>query len=260
MFQRVLLFVLALFVPTAPLAAQGSRADYERAASLGERWRGGLINARVDVHWIDGAPLAWFRDERREGHEHWRLVDAERGVVRSLFDERFAAAAREQGWSGELSRVVAYGRDEFGARLGERDVVWRPLSGVLELSRTAQRTSELSDDLGPSENGEPCAVEFVNERGAAVELVWIDGGGARRSYGRLEAGATRAQSTYDGHNWLFLDLEGRELGAARARVGTPRIRIGDGAPLPPREERSRAPQPGRSPDGTALVQIGRAHV
>ena len=255
MFHRVLLFVLAMFVSTAPLAAQGTRADYERAAALGVRWRGALLNARVDVHWIDGAALAWFRDERLEGHERWRLVDAERGVVRSLFDERFSVAARERGWSGELSRVVAYGRDEFGARLGERDVVWRPVSGVLELARDTRRTSELSDDLGPSENGEPCAVEFVNERGAAVELVWIDGSGARRSYGRLEAGATRGQSTYDGHNWLFVDLEGRELGAARARVGTPRIRIGDGAPLPSREERSRAPQPGRSPDGTSLVRV-----
>jgi dipeptidyl-peptidase-4 len=248
--------VLASLVRAGP---QGARADYERAAGLGARFAGAVRNARVDVHWLDGAPKLWFADERFEGAARWRLFDAERGTNEAVFDERFEAAARAKGWDPAPARVHALAPDEFGARLGEHDVRWSRTSGELVLASAAPRASDLGVDFGPSEDGEECVVTFVNEGAAAVELLWIDGRGRRRSYGPLEPGGERTQRTFDGHNWLVRDAQGRELGAARARLGVERIRIADldldidrGALRP---ERSARRAPGRSPDERWTVAV-----
>lgn len=242
----------------SPGRAQGSRADYERAASLPERFRSAVRNRRLEVHWLESASKVWFRDERLVGAQSWRIVDAERGTNEPLFDERFTQAALELGWSEAPERVFALDGESFGARVGERSVRWDRARGRVELLDAAQRASELGADFGPSENGPPCVVTFVNEREEALELLWIDGGGRRRSYGALQPGERRTQNTYDGHNWLVRDSSGRELGAARARIGVELIRIG--LREVPRE-RAPAPAgatPGRSPDGAWTVSV-RAH-
>lgn len=242
----ILGLVLLSLLPARAL--QGSRTDYERAAALHERYRGQLVNARVDLHWLDDGVQAWFRDERFEGRERWRIVDARVGRVEPLFDERFERAAREHGWTGEPARVWAAAPHEFGAQLGERSVLWSRRTGELRLAQGDVLTSDLSDDFGPSRDGEACRVSFVNERDEAVEILWIDGRGRRRSYGRIEAGQSFTQNTYDGHNWLIRDEQGRDLGAARARLGLERVRI---APHDvPRERRERPQRRSleRSPD------------
>ncbi len=261
---RIVLRILPLFFAANALAAaravpQGSRADYERAAELAKRFAGAVRNARVDVHWLEAAPRLWFADERFDGAARWRIVDAERGTNEAVFDERFVAAARAKGWEGAPARVHALGLDDFGARLGERDVRWARASGELSLASDAphasDRAGDLGADFGPSRDGEECVVTFVNERASAVELMWIDGRGRRRSYGELEPGAERTQRTFDGHNWLVRDAQGRDLGAARARLGVERIRIGPqdlGELSPSRPVRL---EPGRSPDGRWMLAV-----
>lgn len=248
------ILALVLFTAVPASALQGSRVDYERAAGLRERYRGLLANARLDLHWLDDGVRAWFRDERFSGAASWRIVDAATGRVEPLFDERFEAAARARGWSGELARVWAASPDEFGAQLGERSVLWSRGAGELRLAEAQALASELTRDLGPSRNGEACSVTFVNEREEAVEILWIDSGGRRRSYGRIEAGKSFTQNTYDGHNWLVRDAQGRDLGAARARLGLARVRIlPQDVPLP-RDERGARRSQERSPDGRWSVR------
>ncbi len=242
------IFVFAVLGSLPAFSRQGSSADYERAAQVRERVRGQLVNARVDLHWLDDGVQAWFRDERLTGRERWRLVEAASGRVEALFDERFERAAREKGWTGELARVWAASPHEFGAELGERSVLWSRRTGELRLAQGEWLSSDLGDDFGPSRDGEACRVSFVNERSDAVEILWIDARGRRRSYGRIEPGASFTQNTYDGHNWIVRDLQGRDLGATRARPGLERVRITPHVVPRERDERPQRRSLERSPD------------
>lgn len=84
---------LAGLLLAAPALAQGTRADYERAARLGERFRGKVFRDRVNPQWLDGDRF-WYRiDLPGGGRETW-LVDARTGE-RSAYEP--VANAKEGG-------------------------------------------------------------------------------------------------------------------------------------------------------------------
>lgn len=76
----------------APMAAaQGTRADYERFATLRERLEPHLLNQPASPTWLDSARF-WYR-RTAEGGNRWWLVDAEQRTQTPLFDhDRLAAA------------------------------------------------------------------------------------------------------------------------------------------------------------------------
>lgn len=47
----------------------------------------------------------------------------------------------------------------------------------------------------------PVPITFVNAKGVALDLFWLDFAGAEKSYGRIEAGQQRAFDTFVGHVW-----------------------------------------------------------
>ncbi len=81
--------LLASLLPLVPLAAQGTRADYERAARLAREWPAAQRPFRPEVQWLDGGRELWFRAGREAGAVYVR-VDAT-GAARS------AATLRELG-------------------------------------------------------------------------------------------------------------------------------------------------------------------
>lgn len=81
MLRRISAFALLVVAPqliAPPVTAQGTRADYERAFGLSERFTGLLTHDQVEPRWI--SPTQFFYDSHLgEGVTEQRLFDAETG-------------------------------------------------------------------------------------------------------------------------------------------------------------------------------------
>ena len=97
---------MALAFGGSPANAQGTRADYERAAALRQRVEGRVVNTVPEVTWIDDTNL-WYVVERGPGRREYITVDAATGQKRALFDAGHLAAG--------LSRIL--GREIDAASL-----------------------------------------------------------------------------------------------------------------------------------------------
>src|SRR5215467_9879244 len=94
------MFWLLLLLP-AFANAQGTPADYERAAGLREKFQGLVVNAPDRANWIEKTGRFWYRKAVKGGHE-FVLVDAESLAKKPAFDhEKLAAALSESLPSGE---------------------------------------------------------------------------------------------------------------------------------------------------------------
>jgi dipeptidyl-peptidase-4 len=115
-----------------------------------------------------------------------------------------------------------------------------------------------------SGSGDEVELEFRNQGPVALELVWLDTEGERKSYGELPRGGVRRQHTYDDHVWLVLGPGGRELGTYRARAGGPTLVELDGEPAnasPRARESAESARPrALSPDGRLRVVVQDANV
>ena len=74
------------------LAAQGTAADYARAESLRDRYKGAIVGTVEQTAWIDSTSRFWYRRSTREGGE-FLVVDAETKAKRAAFDHARLAAA-----------------------------------------------------------------------------------------------------------------------------------------------------------------------
>ena len=69
-------------------------------------------------------------------------------------------------------------------------------------------------------------IRFSNESAGVVELLWVDTGGVRRSYGTLGSAQVREQHTFAGHAWEVRDASGSTLGYVRGDVLPTVVHIG----------------------------------
>ncbi len=77
--------ILALFI-TASAFAQGTKADYERAASLAKRTEGKVYRSRVEPHWLPGGDSFWYRVEIAPGKSENVFVDCVKGERRAGYE------------------------------------------------------------------------------------------------------------------------------------------------------------------------------
>ncbi len=91
-YRSLLGICILLILPLTSLRAQGTRADYERAFRLRERFEGLALNIVDRVAWIEGTHRFWYRRSVKGGHE-FMLVDAETLVKRPAFDHARLAAS-----------------------------------------------------------------------------------------------------------------------------------------------------------------------
>ena len=180
------------FLAVGPVAAQGKRADYERAAALRRSVDGTVIRDRVSPRWLD-ADRFWYEV---------RLPDAP--PERWLVDTRTGKKSPYQG--------------EKGAGL--------PASASLE-ARVPDRS------IRSRNGGEECELEFENRSAAPVRLFWVDAAGMEREYGRIPAGGTRRQHTFEGHAWLIRTENSQALVGFIAEARLPRAVITGNPPPPP---------------------------
>ena len=91
-----LVLALALTLLAATASAQGTRADYDRAAGLQALTSGTVFRARVEPHWLPGAANFWYRNNLPGSRREYIMVDAASGQRRPAFDHARLTAALAQ--------------------------------------------------------------------------------------------------------------------------------------------------------------------
>jgi len=76
-----LIILFALLVAVASEAvAQGTKADYERAASVRQRFAGKVLNATLRPTWFEDDSKFWYFAQRPDGKKEWVVVDVATGT------------------------------------------------------------------------------------------------------------------------------------------------------------------------------------
>ena len=275
----VLAAVLAACLSASVVRAQGTRADYERAAMLEQRTANRVFRSRVEPQWNAAGTAFWYRIETGPDAHEFLWVDAERGERKAAFDHGKLAAALQAAVRPALTPPLAAARLplerlEFSAdqqrlrfRAFQTDWEWqltdhtlrrldpanqetaRPdaPSGPPDRRGAADRPDAASPGLMPQETwqrsldgGEETSVLFVNATMNEVELWWVPADGPERSYGKLAAGAQRRQHTFAGHAWRIADSQSASR-ALFVASATPSV-----ARIDARTKAPRAPTPAES--------------
>ncbi|MCX6576942.1 MAG: DPP IV N-terminal domain-containing protein [Candidatus Aminicenantes bacterium] len=84
--------ILCLLLLPAIIYAQGTRADYERANKLRDKFQGLAVNVPERTSWIGTTSRFWYRKSVKGGNE-FVLVDAETLTKKSAFDHAKLAAS-----------------------------------------------------------------------------------------------------------------------------------------------------------------------
>jgi dipeptidyl aminopeptidase/acylaminoacyl peptidase len=261
-------FIIALSFIGAPAVAlaQGTKADYDRAAALQGLTRNKVLRDTVDPHWIENGKALWYRVRTGEDAFEWILVDARSGERRPAFDHsKLASALSSSGVkNAEPTNLpldqfaVDQAADRVTFHAGGKNWEWRlkhdALGEINELpaSREGDRVGRRRAATG----GET-SIRFVNRTTAPVELFWLQDGGERRSYGRIPPAAEHAQHTFSGHRWLVVDEKGTNLGTAVGEDSPRTVEIPAG--LRPRETRrnreGNTRRESQSPDGRWRINV-----
>jgi dipeptidyl-peptidase 4 len=214
--MRIPLFLVFL-LSAAPIFAQGSAADYERARTLGKRFAGKVRNASLVPHWLEGEDHFWYRRDLGQGRREYRFVSASDEVNRPLVEAAILTKAlgRRRAERMKLHRVQL---DKKGALLwfDDEDEAFRfegdaaPLREPLEEIEAWQLPLR-KNAMRSSDRGGRSFLRFLNRRDKEVEFLWVDRGGQERSYGKIAPGQGASMATFAGHAWKLVS-EGEALG------------------------------------------------
>jgi len=255
--------------------AQGTQADYARAAELRKVTQNKVFRDAIRPHWLAGNTQCWYRVKTGPESHEFILVNALAGRRQAAFDHaRLAEALRKAGVSGAqadrlpLDRVelnVGEGRLEF--RSGGK--WWQCGLGNYALEEQPDKEQLLAGQAkreapkASTRTGAETTLTFVNRTAGEVELFWLDPEGERRSYGKVRPGEGHVQHTYGGHVWLVTDSEGKTVGVFEAgdEPGTAEI-DGKGGDEPPAKAKPKKPaRPrGASPDGRWVAFLKEQNV
>jgi dipeptidyl-peptidase 4 len=230
--------VAGTLLVTAPTArAQGTRADYERAAAFRARTSGRVFRQEVRPRWLDGGRHFWYRVDTGPRSHEFVLVDVGQGRRLPAFNHpQLAEALQRQGVAEvgperlpleDLQWDIE--QDAVRFRIAGRTFCFHRGEGRLdEVPVPAEAKPLLAEAPVPQRSrstGDETRIRFENTTAETVEIFWLDTEGRRRSYGRVPAGQTREQHTFEGHAWWVLDARGELSAAAVAHPDLPDIRI-----------------------------------
>jgi dipeptidyl aminopeptidase/acylaminoacyl peptidase len=262
--------------------AQGTRADYERAAALAKTTLDTVHRTAISPRWNQAGDRFWYRVQKGPTTHEFVVVDARHGIRATAFDhgrmaEALAAALGKDVEPGALP-IDRLELDGPGGQLAVRSAgKWwslSPDSNHLQDVAGNRFHGEAGDRDAPRASvriGEQTEIIFDNRSNGEIELFWLDQEGEAHAYGRLAAGARRAQHTYSGHVWQLVDARGRELARAIA-TNEPRLVSISGSLIEPIEEprergpeargrpRARGPAAALAPDGSWGAFIRDANV
>lgn len=90
---RFAILTLGLLIAVAPLHAQGTAADYQRASKLFALRQKKVFKDRVKPHWLADKRRFWYRNDLPGDSREFILVDALQGTRRLAFDHARLADA-----------------------------------------------------------------------------------------------------------------------------------------------------------------------
>lgn len=97
----LLLAVLGTGLSIGTLWGQGAAEDYTRAFSLPEKYRGSVLNANVNPHWMEDSHSFWYVRDTPDG-EQYVVVDADNKTRIAMPDtmKQRLLAERNRPWGG----------------------------------------------------------------------------------------------------------------------------------------------------------------
>src|SRR5262245_27439345 len=85
--RRAPAFLIILFL--APVAAaQGTKADYERANTVRQWTANKVVRAKVETNWTPDGNVFWYRNDLPGGKKEFVLVDAEKGTREIVTEDK----------------------------------------------------------------------------------------------------------------------------------------------------------------------------
>lgn len=231
-----------------------SAARFERQASLGRRLADRVVGDVRALEWVDARTLLYTAGAKADAEVPVMRLDVGSGDATPLVDpaslRRAVVAVKPGAPSPRVRRVAAFGgRIELlvdadgpmaveiaadGARaLPLQDAVaLRVRRGSVTLPREGGALVARDDDAhSPASAAGDTGIVFVNRRRDAVEIHWVSGDG-RKSYGKVDAGASRFQHTFPGHRWVVTATDGKDLGTVVGESAPAVVVIADTATRP----------------------------
>ena len=232
------------------LAFQGRSATDATPASPQAR----VYRDKVQAEWFGDNTRFWYRVETGPRSHEFVMVNPEAGSRTPAFDhQRLATALTQAGVPEASAERLPLSRLEFHTNLssvrfraGGR--TWDCNLNEYQLSVAAEPGTNGAAPLAQvrvpgrsTRTGDESSLTFYNRTPEEVELFWVDTEGNRRSYGKLAAGESREQHTFEGHVWVAVGRDGktiRSFEAAQAPSDADIINVPN-QPAPNRPERIR---------------------
>ena len=218
------LLIMLLMAYALPIAAQGTRADYERANTLRDRTLDKVYRAAVKPNWIgEGGNRFWYRNDLPHGNREFVLVDPAKSSKQPAFDHIRMAEALSKTLGKPVTAEklpvdrIAFPKEQNRLLVQVQDKVFAcDLKDytLRESQEALGRATPLSPEVAPSattRTGAETLLTILNRTQGEVSLFWLDFDGHRKPYGTLKPGESRTQHTYSGHLWLVTDKEGKAL-------------------------------------------------
>jgi dipeptidyl aminopeptidase/acylaminoacyl peptidase len=226
--------VLGVAVASGSVWGQGTKADYERWATVGDRLRDTVFRDRVEPRWESGGSGFWYRVRTAPGASEFVRVDAERGTKRPAFDAARLAEALSKALGepvrAEALPIEGLAFDDTAGRLAfdANERRWSCDLASYEILETGPASEPEEERVGrrSGRTGAETELVVVNRTGGSLRLRWVDPRGERRDYGTIDAGAERRQHTYGGHVWELVDDAGSVVRRVEARDEPRRIVVG----------------------------------
>jgi dipeptidyl aminopeptidase/acylaminoacyl peptidase len=182
---RILAAALAitLLVTWTPklAAAQGTLADYQRAADLRDRFDGLVVNAPEPAVWIGETHRFWYRKTVRDGNV-FVLVDADARQKRPAFDHDLVAQALSADRDTTFTNItlpfdsIGFTDDELRLEFVFADSVWQcPLtdSSCRAVRRAPERRRFERADGDEEDDGVRLSPDSTREAFIRNHNVWV---------------------------------------------------------------------------------------
>lgn len=257
------LWVFAICPPATNCVAQGTSADFARAAALRTSVEKTVFRDQVQPNWLDGDRF-WYRLPIARDQHEYVYVDASQGRREPLFDHVRLAAAIGQKFGREtqaeslaitnltVDRERQYIRFTIRGRRLNCDLATYALEELTGSDTSAESRLPPLDDIpfASTQTGDETEVIFVNETSAEVRLFWRSPDGQRIHYGNVASRAEHRQHTFAHHIWEICDLTDQPLCGFVASATPARAVVAD---MPRARRRpgqsARRRESARSPDG-----------
>ncbi len=211
-----ILTVCSQVLAAQSLLAQGTRADYERAAKIERLWNSAYTARDLKPQWLSGSSL-WYTSIVN-GHPQYTFIDCATGISRPLFNHQTAAQSLNLD-PGSLTfdrlEVIA---DRALALSTSGGIIWSisldTSAATLAAEADARRfhLSPLREPVPSRVSTLSTAIILKNSLPTKLSIFWIDAEGRRHPYAALPAGEVRRQHTFAGHTWIAIDDDGKTQG------------------------------------------------